>query len=103
MQNVRNLLFVYALLHGTRFLGRARVIWARRGTCAGSAGVTAGRGSGARTCGALFMVPSFAAPVPALPWLAAPPVGCVVCPNAAGVARAKMQAEANRIFFIWSP
>jgi len=55
MQNVRNLLFVYALLHGTRFLGRARVIWTRRGTCAGSAGVIAGRGSGgARTCGALF-------------------------------------------------
>jgi hypothetical protein len=53
-QNVRNLLFVYALLYGTRFLGSARVIWASRGTRAGSAGVTAGRGSAARTCGALF-------------------------------------------------
>jgi hypothetical protein len=53
-QHVRNLLFVYALLYGTRFLGSARVAWASRGTRAGSAGVTAGRGSAARTCGALF-------------------------------------------------
>jgi hypothetical protein len=52
-----------------------------------------------------FMVPSFIAPSdapgPTLPWLDAPPVGCVVCAKAVGVASAKMQAEANSIFFIW--
>src|SRR3954449_9447765 len=54
-----------------------------------------------------FMVPSFIAPSdapgPTLPWLDAPPVGWVVCAKAVGVASAKMQAEANSIFFIWSP
>jgi hypothetical protein len=30
-------------------------------------------------------------------------VGWVVCAKAVGVASAKMQAEANSIFFIWSP
>jgi hypothetical protein len=53
-QPVRRLLFICALLYSTRFLGSARVIWASCGTCAGSAGVTGGRGSAARTCGALF-------------------------------------------------
>jgi hypothetical protein len=52
-----------------------------------------------------LMVPSFIAPSdapgPTLPELDAPPVGWV-CARA-GVASAKMQAEANRIFFIWSP
>jgi len=54
-----------------------------------------------------FMVPFFIAPSdapgPTLPELDAPPVGWAVCAKAAGVASAKMQAEANRIFFIWSP
>ena len=49
-----HLLFVYALLHSSRFLGGAHVIWSSCGTRAGSAGVTGGRGSAARTCGALF-------------------------------------------------
>jgi hypothetical protein len=52
-----------------------------------------------------LMVPSFIAPSdapgPTLPELDAPPVGWVYARP--GVASAKMQAEANRIFFIWSP
>ena len=49
-------------------------------------------------------VPSFIAPCdapgPTLPWLDAPSKGLVVCAPA-GEARAKMQAEAKMIFFIW--
>jgi hypothetical protein len=40
------------------------------------------------------------APGPTLPWLDAPPVGCAVCAKAAGEQSAKMQVEANIIFFI---
>jgi hypothetical protein len=51
-------------------------------------------------------VPSFIAPCdapgPTLPWLDAPSEGLVVCAPA-GEARAKMQAEAKTIFFIWFP
>ena len=36
------LLFVYALLYGTRFFGSARIVGAGGGVCARSAGVTAG-------------------------------------------------------------
>ena len=49
-----------------------------------------------------FVVPSFIAPSdapgPTLPWLDAPPAGCVVCAKAVGVASANVQAEASRIF-----
>jgi hypothetical protein len=49
----RLLLFVYALLYGTRFLGSARVIRPSCGICAGSAGVAARRRCSASTRGAL--------------------------------------------------
>jgi hypothetical protein len=48
----RLLLFVDALLYGIRLLGSARVIWPGCGACAGSAGVSAGRGP-ASTSGTL--------------------------------------------------
>jgi hypothetical protein len=54
-----------------------------------------------------FIAPSFIAPSdapgPTFPWLDAPGDGWAVCAKAVGVASAKMQAEANRIFFIGSP
>jgi hypothetical protein len=49
----RLLLFVYALLYGTRFFGSAGVVRPGCGICAGSAGVTARRGWSAGTRGAL--------------------------------------------------
>ena len=49
----RLLLFVYALLYGTRFFGSARVVRPGCGFCAGSAGVAARRRCSARTRGAL--------------------------------------------------
>jgi hypothetical protein len=46
-----------------------------------------------------FIAPSDA-PGPTLPWLDAPPVGCVVCAKAVGVASARIHADAKMIFFI---
>jgi hypothetical protein len=49
----RLLVFVGTLLYSAWFLGCARVVYASRGTCAGRAGIAAGRRRSAGTRGAL--------------------------------------------------